>query len=245
MINREFDKTQLRENSHGAALHRDYSAHFFRYSFVRRFVNNTMDILDIGCGQDKPISKILTAGPTNLCNKYVGVDLNGIKPSNNKRLTFHEKFNFVERYNELLELYPEKFDVVISLESIEHMLVEHGNTLLKGTFELLKSGGHLIISTPCYDGRRMAKNHIHEWTVEELQNAIEHAGLIVKKRFGTFMDIKHIGKDIPIGGTEVLNAINVLKTRLNEYYDNDAISCIFAPLYPDNARNNLWVCKKP
>jgi len=32
---------------------------------------------------------------------------------------------------------------------------------------------------------------------------------------------------------------------LSDYFDNDAISNIFGPLYPDHARNNLWVCRRP
>jgi len=32
---RDFDTTQLHENGHGRTLHRDYSSHFFRWSFAR------------------------------------------------------------------------------------------------------------------------------------------------------------------------------------------------------------------
>lgn len=243
--NREYDKTQLRETSHGSMLHRDYSAHFFRYSFVRRFVNKTMSVLDIGCGQDRAISKILN-GVENHFDSYVGVDLNKLKPTKNKRLTLYPEFNFVERYRELVEAYPNKFDVVISLESIEHMLKEHGQILLEGAYSLTKPGGTFLISTPCYDGVRMAKNHIHEYTIPELRESIEAAGFQIERRFGTFMDIKHIGKEMPDCRDPVIKeAIRLLRPKLTEYYDNDAISCIFAPLYPDKARNNVWVCRRP
>jgi len=242
---REFDTTQLHENGHGRTLHRDYSAHFWRWSFARRFITSKDNVLEIGCGEDKPLSKILTGGAAGHVNTYVGVDLNKLKPSGSQRLTFLGEFNFVTQYKELLKTRPEGFDVLVHFEVIEHMKVEHGATMLKACFAALKPGGVMLMSTPCYDGVRHAANHIHEYYVDELQLATEKAGFCVEKRFGTFMDIKHIGKVAPNNDEALQDAIKLLRPKLAEYYDNDAISCLFAPLYPDNARNNLWVCRKP
>lgn len=241
---RDFDTTQLREAGHGRTLHRDYSAHFWRWSFARRFITMKDDVLEVGCGEDKPLSKILTGGAAAHVNHYTGVDLNKLKPSNSQRLNFIGEFNFVARYKELLKGKPGGWDVVVNYEVIEHMKVEHGTALLKAMFECTKAGGVLLLSTPVYDGKRHAANHIHEYTVPELQAAIEKAGYIVEKRFGTFMDIKHIGKKGLLPDAEVNNAINVLREKLAEYFDNDAISNLFGPLYPDHSRNNLWVCRK-
>lgn len=235
--NREYDTTQLHENGHGRTLHRDYSAHFFRWSFARRFVKTTDDVLEIGCGEDRPLSKILTGGAAARVNTYVGVDLNKLKPSGSQRLTFHGEFNFVERYKELLKAKPKGFDVVVHYEVIEHMKVEHGAKMLKACFDCLKPGGVMLMSTPCYDGVRHAANHIHEYTVPELQKAAEKAGFKVERRFGTFMDIKHIKKGPNKAVVEVAEL-------LSSYFDNDAISNIFGPLFPDQARNNLWVCRR-
>ncbi len=244
---RDYDTTQLREAGHGRTLHRDYSAHFFRWSFARRFVSAKDDVLEVGCGEDKPLSKILTGGAAAHVNHYTGVDLNKLKPSNSQRLTFHGEFNFVEQYKTLLKQKPAGWDVVVNYEVIEHMKVEHGVNLLKAMFACTKAGGVLLLSTPVYDGKRHAANHIHEYTIPELQAAIEKAGYTVERRFGTFMDIKHIGK-----GKNTLNGVNDefnmmianVKNALSQYFDNDAISNIFGPLYPDHSRNNLWVCRK-
>jgi 2-polyprenyl-3-methyl-5-hydroxy-6-metoxy-1,4-benzoquinol methylase len=236
---RDYDTTQLRENGHGKALARDYSAHFWRWSFARRFISNKDDVLEIGCGQDRPLSKILTGGAAAHVNRYVGVDLNPLKGSNSQRLEFHGEFNFVERWKELKG----PFDVVVHFEVFEHMKVENGAKMLKACFSLLKPGGAMLMSTPCYDGVRHAANHIHEYTVPELQKATEKAGFIVQRRFGTFMDIKHIGKSETDRASA--KAILEVKKALAEYYDSDAISNIFGPLYPDHSRNNLWVCRRP
>lgn len=244
---RDFDTTQLHESGHGQTLGRDYSAHFWRWSFARRFINKSMDVLEVGCGQDKPLAKILTRNVGFYCASYTGVDMNPLKPGNHQRCTFIGEFDFTSRHKELLKAKPAGFDCVVNFEVIEHMKVEHGVKLLKGMFASLKPGGFLLLSTPVYDGVRHAANHIHEYTVPELQKAIEKAGFKVDRRYGTFMDIKHIGKMPPanVEGLDVsAKTLDSVKRALGQYYDNDAISCLFAPLYPDNARNNLWVCRK-
>ncbi len=251
---REFDTTQLHMAGHGKTLHRDYSAHFWRWSFARRFITAKHNVLEVGCGEDKPLSKILTGGAAAHVNHYTGVDLNKLKPSNSQRLTFLGEFNFVARYKELLKQRPEGWDVLVNYEVIEHMKVEHGTNLLKAMFACTKPGGVLLLSTPVYDGVRHAANHIHEYTVPELQKAIQKAGYVVERRFGTFMDIKHIKKvdkfdELPTtckwDDSEVHRSIQVVSSLLADYFDNDAISNIFGPLFPDHARNNLWVCRKP
>jgi 2-polyprenyl-3-methyl-5-hydroxy-6-metoxy-1,4-benzoquinol methylase len=241
---RDYDTTQLHANGHGKTLGRDYSGHFFRWSFARRFITTKDRVLEIGCGEDKPLSKILTGGAAPHVLHYTGVDLNKLKPSAAAKLQFHGEFNFVERYKELLKGdNAGGFDIVVHYEVIEHMRVEHGAKMLKACFASLKPGGIMLMSTPCYDGVRHAANHIHEYEIPELQKATEKAGFKIEKRYGVFMDIKHIGK----AETDRANksAIAEVKKALSEYYDNDAISCIFAPLYPDEARNNLWICRKP
>lgn len=240
---RDYDTTQLHEAGHGRTLHRDYSAHFWRWSFARRFITAKDNVLEVGCGEDKPLSKILTGGAAAHVGHYTGVDLNKLKPSGSQRLTFHGEFNFVEQYKQLLTGDNRGgFDIVVNYEVIEHMKVEHGTKLLKAMFASLKPGGVLLLSTPCYDGVRHAANHIHEYTVPELAAAIKKAGFVVEQRFGTFMDIKHIGKVDTVCSKA---AILEVRKALEQYFDSDAISNIFGPLHPDHARNNLWVCRKP
>lgn len=234
---RDFDTTQLRETGHGQTLGRDYSAHFFRWSFARRYIGLTDKVLEIGCGQDKPLSKILTGGAGPRVKQYVGCDLNRLKLTDSQRLTFLGEFNFVERWREVRQIFA-PFDVAVHLEVIEHMLPKHGDELLHGCFECLRPGGIMLMSTPCYDGVRHAANHIHEYTIQELATAIRNTGFEIERRFGTFMDIKWVKK-------LASPPIQDLAEDLSEYYDNDALACFFAPMFPDHARNNLWVCQKP
>lgn len=239
---KEFDTTQLKIGGHGKSLHRDYSAHFFRWSFARRYITSKDSVLEVGCGEEKPLYRILTGGAAAHVKQYVGVDLNKLKPSNAKKITFYGEFDFTSRYEELIEEFG-GFDVCVNYEVIEHMPVEDGKKLLKGMFNCLRRGGTLLLSTPCYDGKRHAANHIHEYYVGELQGYIEEAGFEVIDRFGTFMDIKHIGRAESTRASK--EAIEEVSNALKAYFDNDAISNIFGPLYEDSSRNNLWVCRKP
>lgn len=240
---RDYDTTQLHEAGHGRTLARDYSAHFFRWSFARRFITNKMNVLEVGCGEDRPLSKILTGGAAAHVNHYTGVDLNKLKPSGSQRLTFHGEFNFVERHKELLKARPEGFDVVVCLEVVEHFHSKFMPKFMKNCFECLKPGGTMLLSTPAYDGVRMAANHINEMPISTLQKHVEKAGFKVRRRYGTFTDIKHIGKT----ETDRASRSSILEVRkaLEQYFDSDAISNIFGPLYPDVARNNLWVLERP
>jgi len=242
----EFDTTQLKINGHGKTLHRDYSAHFFRWSFARRFITPKDSVLEVGCGEEKPLSKILTGGAAAHVDRYVGVDLNKLKESKSQRLDFYGEFDFTTRHKELVDKHG-LFDVVVHFEVIEHMPVEAGRKLLRASLACLKPGGVMLMSTPVYDGKRHAANHIHEYYVDELQDETEAAGFAVERRFGTFMDIKHIGKaDHVTPGLGISKGeVDQLRRALSEYFDNDAVSNIFGPLYPDHSRNNLWICRKP
>lgn len=260
---REFDTTSLKRNGAGSVLHRDYTAHFFRWSFARRFIERADNVLEVGCGVEHPLIDVILTGVAQRCESYVGVDINKVKPSGRHNVKLIGEFNFVKRWKEMATQQKKgelpKFQVAVNMEVIEHMKVEHGKEMLRGIHSLLDDDGKLLLSTPVYDGKHHAANHIHEYTVPELDGIVRKAGFEVTQRFGTFMDIKHIGKATPTdprftaediakrgaGVDESLrDAVNKVRGALSCYFDNDAISNFFGPLYPDHSRNNLWVLTK-
>jgi 2-polyprenyl-3-methyl-5-hydroxy-6-metoxy-1,4-benzoquinol methylase len=248
----KFDTTSLTPNSVQAkTLGRDYSAHFFRWSFARRLIKKTDHVLDLGCGVDQPLKKILfNSGGGALCASYTGVDLNKLKAQANQHVTLFPETDFTSAAGFKKVTTAEggptggrQFDVIVHLEIIEHMPVEAGAKLLANCYKALKPGGLMVMSTPVYDGKHHAANHIHEYTVDELMKAVTKAKFTVERRFGTFMDIKHIGK-VGLQESHLNDAIKTVRDRLGEYFDNDALANIFGPLYPNHARNNLWMCRK-
>lgn len=230
---REFDKTSLTASGYGYRVHRDYAAHFFRWGFARRFCENGMSVLDVGCGEDCPFVKTFVGGyPDGLPASYVGVDLHPLKNAPSRGWAeFKGDFNFLERHGELGE-----FDLVVCFEVIEHMRAPDGLRLLEAIREHLKPKGRLLLSTPVFDGKAAA-NHLHEWTVPELGGAVKEAGLEVVARYGTFANFNAIKK---VCSREELQLVR----RLQEFYSNDVVSCFLAPKYPDASRNNVWVLKR-
>lgn len=239
---RRFDQSQLNSKLQGRMIHRDYAAHWFRWGFANRLIKlpkNQHTVLDVGCGSEIMLSQVLfaTQNPQNRPKLYVGIDLNPIrKQSNAMGLKVHAPFNFVDDWVQLQNLY-EPFTHATCFEVIEHMEVEDASKLLAGVHSLLRQDGTFLLSTPVYDGKARARNHIHEFTVHELNNLLSQLGFQVSQRYGTFMNSYDIKKVAPSEQVELVE-------RLSGYYSWDVLSNFLAPLYPDHSRNNLWVLKK-
>lgn len=238
-LDREYDTTQLKEDGHGRRVHRDYAAHFFRWGWASRFVKPGMRVLDVGCGQDLPLVKILTASLSTVPAAYVGIDLNKIA----KRTTIkwveaiRDEFDFPGGGWETVRDEHEPFDLISCFEVIEHMHERSGRSLLTGMRECLADDGTILLSTPVYDGRKMAANHLREYRVDELRALIESVGLEVVERFGTFASWNAIRKVCTRTERELLD-------QTGRFYGGDVLACFLAPKYPDASRNNAWVLKK-
>lgn len=242
----EFDKTQLREKMHGKRVHRDYLAHALRWGWATRQLHCGDHVLEIGCGQDQPLAKVIEGqqsfkgDPEAGRPTYVGVDLNKIpQPFGARWATIIPETNLLTMSKgERAELIPTwgAFTVGVSFEVIEHMTPEWGEVYLQAYHEALYEGAPLYLSTPVYNGKA-AKNHIHEYGVDELRAKIERNGFEVVDRWGTFMSWNDMVK---VATPEQQD----LATQLRHYLGPEVVACFLAPLYPDHARNNVWVCRK-
>lgn len=232
---RLYDKTSLKVTKYDG-LHRDYIAHAFRWGFIstRLVKQQVTRVLDIGCGTDCPLSKLLSSRIIFVPKSYLGVDLNNFKPPFNfKWASWRPGFNFSEQWR---ELEPARYDLITCLEVVEHMRMESVRELLQGAVALLAPGGRLVVSTPVANGRP-AKNHINECTIPQLLAEFTAADWIVDKRFGTFANINDIKKVASPEHRAVMD-------QLRCYYGDEVISCFLAPLYADSSRNNIWIMKR-
>lgn len=230
---RDFDQTSLNPEKM-EAVHRDYIAHVHRWGFSSKWTTNKR-VLDVGCGPTAPFCGVLfNHGSPAVPELYVGVDLNKIKRNEGSRKHFKSEFNFLERHQELVSEFG-LFDVVTNFEVLEHMALEDALALCETVTHLLKPDGRFIMSTPVFNGKQ-ARNHIYEQTIEETTALLGSAGFEVVSRFGTFMNRNTFQK-------VATDAHRAVMQELARYYDGHVLATIFAPLYPDHARNNLWVCK--
>lgn len=243
-----FDKSHLSIDTayETGLVHKDYIAHCHRWNYVVKYLQQSecgaeryksAIILDIGCGKDLPLYKVLCTNKFGNTPKYIGVDIN--------KLSLPEKFAnrklLAELHSETdvcsLELN-DKPNLIVSFEMLEHVPRDYSQDTLHKAYELSSDDATAIISTPVYyDKYGMAANHINEMTREELIDQIIEAGWKVVKNYGTFSTRKDL---YPYLSEEHKK----LYDELNEYYCSHVMSTIFAPLYPQYSRNNLWVLKK-
>lgn len=233
---RRFDQTFLTERYHGKTVNRDYAAHFFRWGFAGNFVKPETHILDVGCGPEQQLVKVLLKNLNHVPELYVGIDLNGIRKKTQIKWTrIHDEFNILERYQELIDAYG-YFDTITCFEVIEHMSKKDGAKLLEALNKLVTNEGRVLISTPVYNGIHMAANHIHEYGFDEFKESVEKAGFEVVDVFGTFANFKKIRK---VATKEEL----ALVAELHKFYTYEVLSNFLAPKYPQVASNCCWVLK--
>lgn len=254
----EFDTTALRYKGYGHRVHRDYLAHVFRWGWASRYINTSETgghrVLEPGCGADAPLYMSLrnVRGVNQKPDFYLGVDLNKIDPVSRvadgtetaRRMVLKERFNFVTDWRKLVDEYGQTFDTAVSFEVIEHMTESHGDEYLRGINGLLIQGGRLLLSTPVFNGKA-AKNHIREYTIDELREKIERHGFRIESRFGTFASYHDIRRGLAETFTEhEASAISSVYERAREFYGDDVMACFLAPVIPDYSRNNVWIAVK-
>lgn len=233
-----FNKTQLHSTAHGQTVHRDYIAHAARWGFAFKFIKADMRVVDVGCGQECPLLNVLIHYPhPPIPSSMHIIDLNDFTPPTERPwLHAHPLTN-------VLDTDPNDFgpaDVITCFEVIEHMDKEDGLELLGWLHNCLAPNGVLLLSTPCYDNRHKARNHIHEWTIDELSDGIIKADMNILRRWGTFMNLPDMRKEME----RVYPESVPMMRELEEFYYNDVLSTLFAPLFPDKARNNVWLCTR-
>lgn len=144
----------------------DLLYHLARYKFVGRQLNKNWDVLEVGCGTGYGSNFLAQFCKTiNACE----LDESLLETAKNK---FNQKPNLTYSYHPVLKSY----DVVVSLEVIEHMTKEHGDVLLDFISSNLKSNGLAFISTPRRidnPSENRKKYHIHEYSYQEFKESLE------------------------------------------------------------------------
>jgi len=227
-------------------IHRDYIAHCLRWTYVVKYLQakqryKTARVLDIGCGREVPLAKTLYSSRL-IVDKYVGIDVNVLSVPD----TFHTgRFpiklfsgDFVELDLDAIGFRP---TLATCFEVLEHVEPSHAIAICDHTHDLLADDGRFIMSTPNWDPRvGAAANHVNEMKHTALGSMLEFHGWYVEDVFGTFASIRDY-KDILF--SQYPGSEKIFR-HLRDYYDVNFLAVIFAPLFPDLARNCLWVLRK-
>ena len=119
---------------------------------------------------------------------------------------------------------------------LEHVPQETSAVVVKHLYNISNDDAVFIASTPCFNGKK-AKNHPQELTRDQMKQMLIDAGWTITDNFGTFASRVDLYKHLS-------DEQKMVYDELKRYYDVDVMSTIFAPMYPEHSRNNLWVCAK-
>lgn len=255
---RQIDKTHLSLDmaEDRGILHRDYIAHCFRWSHVAKHLQKMYKdafVLDVGCGKEMPLAKTLYSNRL-IPRRYVGVDVNRFDIPEmlmGKKIpvTIWPETDFCALTIE--DLDGELADVATCFEVLEHVTPEHARRIcLKIRGAIKPFEGRAFISTPCWNGSA-AGNHINEMTYHALEALLEDCGFKIEGVHGTFASIRDyeplLGPrnvtDMPLkmdGETVLVPTFRKAFEQLREYYDSNALSVLFAPMFPEHSRNCIW-----
>lgn len=199
-------------------------SHLARYELACKYVNG-LEVLDIACGTGKGSYMMAKNGEAK---KVLGCDLdsNAIRYASN-RFQLENLSYKIENAQELT--FENKFDVVISFETIEHLVDYNG--FLKSVNKAMKPGGLFLISTPIsnieFDSKPNNPFHIQEWGFNSFQNLLQET-FTIKKIFVQLYPYSLIKKDAKI--LRVLKKIFRVKDKL---ISQDSIIEEFTNQYSD------------
>jgi len=113
-----------------------------RYKFVAKLVRSTDRVLEVGSGSG--LGSIFLG---QVADSVFGIDVKTSEVDEAIRLNERDNVNFAVA--DLFDMDEQQgFDVVVSLDVIEHLSMEDGRRLLEAQRRQLKPGGMLIVGTP-------------------------------------------------------------------------------------------------
>lgn len=248
---RTLDKTHLSidQAENRGFIHRDYIAHCLRWSHVVKFLYQgnkykTARILDIGCGKEMPLAKLLHSSrlaPTE--GYYLGVDANKLTlPAQFENSKWQPKFMGGKVFpdaeiEEAVSL--SKPTVITCFEVVEHVMPQGVKNILEGLRTCLAPDGTAFISTPVWDPVvGAADNHINEMTYQAFGALLEDFSFTIEGHWGTFASQRDYKERL-----ELNEPLREIWNNLAQYYDSNYLATVFAPLFPELSRNVLWRVK--
>jgi SAM-dependent methyltransferase len=230
-------------------FHRDQFAHYLRWTHILKESQIGEVICDFGCGSGN-LAEVLYRNKKKQYS-YLGIDIR--EKTIEKAKESFKNVPWIEF--EVADLCKDDFwyqdilaDRVCSFEVIEHIGKQNAPKFLQNFKACGSKNATYYLSTPNHDAQvGAAGNHtydsgdgrgvaVQEFDHKELQALIEQEFTIVNK-YGTFASVKDYKHLMDEAQRDIFE-------RLKPYYDSNLISVIMAPMFPEQARNCLWVLKR-
>jgi 2-polyprenyl-3-methyl-5-hydroxy-6-metoxy-1,4-benzoquinol methylase len=169
----------------------------FHYVFARRHLKTTDNVLDIASGKGFGGDMMAQTASFVTC-----ADLDGDKVEEGRRLFPRPNLAFAREDVMSMSFPDASFDVVASMETIEHM--EDVGGYLAELRRVLKPNGRAILSTPQNSIGRvpLTPAHVHEFSLEELRSTCARH-FQIEKIIGLKAGTIHF-EDDPIGANSMI-----------------------------------------
>lgn len=234
---------------------------------LQKHVYKNIRVLDIGCGIDAPLARMMLSNRVAPL-EYIGLDYNHSSKFNlemfaNTRFrptTFgsvdfanedHVWFDRAQSGELCMNIKGDNAtdyfaipNLITCFEVLEHVEPEHVIRILQRVKFIMQQTKEFhgytptfFMSTPNWNVTDTADNHVNEMKNEALGWLLEELGFAITEQFGTFAskrDYKHLLERQ--FGSEVMYVFD----RLNDYFDSNLASILFAPMFPREARNCFW-----
>jgi 2-polyprenyl-3-methyl-5-hydroxy-6-metoxy-1,4-benzoquinol methylase len=141
-----------------------------RYKFASRFIKKTDEVIDVGCGNG-----LGTIFLKSFSKNVIGADIDKDLITHNKKSYNLKNLDFINF--DILNPAPNKYDVVVSMDVIEHFNKKNTNTVIKNYAELTKNTGFAVIGTPSkssspYASKGRKDFHLYEFGPSEFKKAL-------------------------------------------------------------------------
>lgn len=222
--------------------HRDQFAHYLRWTHVLKRLKRDQTVLDWGCGSGNLLEVIYRNKFKSY--RYLGLEYRSkVVEQCNKEYRNLDWAKFVQQDLTLTDFdYGNNWELICSFEVIEHIGRRNAGVFLDNIRRHSNKETVILISTPCYDPVvGAASNHvvngvINEFTYDEMKQLLTDAGLKVVNHWGTFASVKDY---VPFMNEWQQKYYMAVK----DYFDNNILSNLMAPLFPEHARNVMWECR--
>lgn len=174
-------------------------------------LNNSSEILDIGCGNGLFFPKL------SLYGKVTGIE------TDKKILSYENPFRKqIFHYPVGHDFYKKmKFDLILTLDVAEH--IENDKLFFQEVINLMNKGGILMITVPSFqslwDSHDEINNHFRRYKKDDLKKILLPYGKIVKLRylFPSLFPVKYIIPKIYQVRSDVIKQSNIPNPIVNKF----------------------------